>query len=40
MLRAKHFERWVRFTMGDGELADEIAKVEGVSAADLKQKIY
>lgn len=36
----KHFERWVRFTMGDGELADEIAKVEGVSAADLKQKIY
>ena len=36
----KHFEKWVRFTIGDGELADEIAKIEGESAADLRQRLY
>jgi alpha-amylase len=36
----KHFEKWVRFTIGDGKLADEIAKVEGSSTADLKQELY
>jgi hypothetical protein len=36
----KHFERWARFTLGDAELADRIANVEGVSAGDLKQRLY
>ena len=36
----KHFEKWAGFTLGDAELADRIAKVEGVSAQDLKQRLY
>ncbi|MEW6222209.1 MAG: glycoside hydrolase family 57 protein [Candidatus Hadarchaeota archaeon] len=39
-LACKHFEKWVRFTVGDGELADTISKVEGKSAGDVKQKLH
>jgi hypothetical protein len=39
-LACKHFEKWVRFTIGDGELADRISKVEGKSAGDVKQKLH
>ena len=36
----KHFERWVRWAIGDEKLADEIARAEGGSASDLRQNIY
>ncbi|MEW6592321.1 MAG: glycoside hydrolase family 57 protein [Candidatus Hadarchaeota archaeon] len=39
-LACKHFEKWIRFTVGDGVLADRIPKVEGKSAADVKQKLH
>jgi len=34
-----HFEKWIRHTIGDAELADEIAKVDP-NAKDLMQRIY
>lgn len=34
-----HFEKWIRHVIGDGELADEIAKID-FRAGDLRQRIY
>lgn len=36
----KHFEKWVRFTIGDGKLADEISAIESKTASDLRQKLH
>jgi len=36
----KHFDKWVRFTIGDDELANRISAVEGKTAADLRQRLY
>ena len=36
----KHFEKWIRSTIDDPKLADEIAKAEGRSSAELRQKLY
>ena len=36
----KHFEKWVRFAIGDDELADEISMIEGKNVADLKQRLH
>lgn len=34
-----HFEKWIRYTIGDNELADAISKIDA-QTPDLKQKIY
>jgi len=39
-LACKHFERWVRFTIGDGDLADRILTIEGKTATDLKSRLH
>ncbi|MEM3402326.1 MAG: hypothetical protein QXH08_03770, partial [Candidatus Hadarchaeales archaeon] len=39
-MACKHFEKWIRFTIGDSELADKISKAEGRSAAELRERIY
>ena len=36
----KHFERWVRFTIGDGDLADRISTIEGKTATDLRSRLH
>ena len=36
----KHFEKWVRFTIGDDELANEISTIEGKGVADLRQRLH
>ena len=35
----KHFEKWVRFTIGDSGLADRISAIEGENAADLRPRL-
>jgi alpha-amylase/alpha-mannosidase (GH57 family) len=36
----KHFERWVRFTIGDEELADRISAIKGETATIMRTKLY
>ena len=36
----QHFERWVRFTIGDGELADRISAIKGETATDLRTRLH
>ncbi len=36
----KHFERWVRFTIGDDMLADIISTIESKNATDLRSRLH
>jgi len=36
----KHFERWIRFTIGDDSLADRILTIESKTATDLRSRLH
>ena len=36
----KHFERWIRFTIGDDKLADRISTFKGETAAILRSRLH